>query len=1116
MTKHPDGARTRWSAVAIAQAVGIDPPTAEQVAIIEGPMTSTLVVAGAGSGKTETMASRVLWLVANGLVRPEQILGLTFTRKASLELSGRLSDRLGRLREHGVGLLCGQDPAIPIPPTVSTYHAYAGRLVSEHGMRLGLEPEARLLSEAAAWQMAHEVVHRHTGSMEGLDQAASTVVHAVVHLAGELAEHLVGPDRVADWLTAHADRLDALPGRDGRAPSAEARNTASLLRTKALVLPLVQAYQRAKRDRGALDFADQMALAAELARDVPTVAHTERSRWSVVLLDEFQDTSEAQMVLLSSLFARSEVPVTAVGDPHQSIYGWRGASATTLTRFPAEFSDLGQQCPVMPLSTSWRNSRQVLAAANAVAAPLRERSVVDVPALVCAPGASTGKVHAARLPTHLAEADHVASWVATQFHDDGGRWTGRSAAVLCRNRAQFDPIVTSLREHGLPVEVVGLGGLLDAPELLDLVGLLWAVQEPTRGDQLMRLLTGPVARLGAADLTALWSWARHLVREHPNDEPTLGEAVDHPPPPGWTDSRGATLSEVGLRRLRALSRVITRVRAAVGLPLPDLLVEAERCLGLDIEVLSDPDLLDGAGEGWARAHLDALVEIAATFAASAERPTLGGFLEWLEAARDHERGLEDVEIPELAEVSVSTGSVQVLTVHAAKGLEWDVVAVPGLAEGTFPVLRGSAKLGADGWFYDPHQVKGWLSGIGALPYPLRGDRAGLPALAWEGLLSSHDLKDQLTDLYRAGIHHRVEEERRLAYVALTRAREELLLTSAVWSTGKRPRVPSRFLEGARQHGWVGPWAESPVEETEENPMLAHDMTAPWPVQPSGRRLVIAETVQAVLESRSPRQPPALVDQSDSRAGEAIMLLRERDAHRSGAGRPERPEHLSTSAVLELARDPRSFRRRVRRPLPAPPAPQAALGTQFHAWVEQYFSAASLVDLDDLPGSADEPVQGSLARLQENFLASPWAGRTPVHVELGVETPVAGLVVRGRIDAVFARADGGATVVDWKTGPAGDAAEQRIRALQLAVYRRAYRCLRGWDEHAVDAAFYYATSGQTVRPPLPADADLDDVVAELLQASTQLRCEPSSSEEVRRATELPEPVGSSEASSAGTS
>jgi DNA helicase II / ATP-dependent DNA helicase PcrA len=149
----------RFSADDLAEALGTDRPTAEQRAVVEFDLSPAVVVAGAGSGKTETMASRVIWLIANDYVRPAEILGLTFTRKAAHELSARLATKLEQLRGTGLWRPAGEaaEDAFDLP-TVSTYHAYAGRLVAEHGLRLGVEPDSQLLSEAACWQLAHDVV----------------------------------------------------------------------------------------------------------------------------------------------------------------------------------------------------------------------------------------------------------------------------------------------------------------------------------------------------------------------------------------------------------------------------------------------------------------------------------------------------------------------------------------------------------------------------------------------------------------------------------------------------------------------------------------------------------------------------------------------------------------------------------------------------------------------------------------------------------------------------------------------------------------------------------------------------------------------------------------------
>jgi DNA helicase-2/ATP-dependent DNA helicase PcrA len=515
------GQPSQHSAQAIAEALGNPSPTAEQRAVIEAPMRPLLVVAGAGSGKTETMASRVVWLVANGYVEPDQILGLTFTRKAATELAERIGRRLRRLRHVGMWTpVQEQDDAEVLggTPTVSTYHSYAGRLVREHALRLGVEPESRLLSEAAAWQFAAEVVERHDGPMDEVPFAASTIIHAVVDLAGEMAEHLLVPADLHRLIDLFEARVAGLPKGASRARALPrvVADALSSLKARRQVLPLVEAYITLKRSRDALDFADQMALAATLAQRFPDIGSMERQRFRAVLLDEFQDTSEAQLVLLRHLFvARGElVPVTAVGDPNQSIYGWRGASATTLTRFPGEFADGAGHADVLPLSTSWRNDSAILLAANITSGPLRAKSTVDVEVLRPRADAGAGRVLAARLLTTESEAAHLAGWIAQHWLDAQGRPTGVSAAVLCRKRSQFGSVIDALELAGLPVEVVGLGGLLSTPEVSDIIALLWVVQDPTRGDQLMRLLTGPWCRLGAADLEGLAAWSRVLQRRH--------------------------------------------------------------------------------------------------------------------------------------------------------------------------------------------------------------------------------------------------------------------------------------------------------------------------------------------------------------------------------------------------------------------------------------------------------------------------------------------------------------------------------------------------------------------------------------------------------------------------
>src|SRR5690348_3370497 len=333
------------------------------------------------------MAARLVWLVANGKVRPDRVLGLTFTRKASAELADRVHKRLDALRRAELASdPAGDDPAADEAgpwagePVISTYHAYAGRLVSDHALREGLEPSMRLITAALSWQLASSIVAAYDGPMDEVQWTPQTVTAAVLDLAGDLAEHLKSSADVrgvGEWLAAEAARW---PGR----VLAGVRKVIESQRTREQLLPLVDRYTEAKRAREVLDHGDQVRIAAQIAMRHPEVGAAERTRYQVVLLDEYQDTSHAQLKLLNALFGNGH-PVTAVGDPCQSIYGWRGASAGNLRRFAEDFrARSGDPAPVRKLSTSFRNAGRVLDAAGVLQAELRAQAP-DVPLLEPAP-----------------------------------------------------------------------------------------------------------------------------------------------------------------------------------------------------------------------------------------------------------------------------------------------------------------------------------------------------------------------------------------------------------------------------------------------------------------------------------------------------------------------------------------------------------------------------------------------------------------------------------------------------------------------------------------------------------------------------------------------------------
>ena len=1052
----------------LAAALGLPQPTDEQAAVIAAPPGPLVVIAGAGAGKTETMAARVVWLVANGYADPAQVLGLTFTRKAAGQLLRRVRSRLARLSGH-------LGDAVPAgSPLVSTYHAFAGGLLREFGPLLPVEPDARLLSETERWQLASEVVNAHPGPL-GIDRSPATVTTMVLRLSDELAEHLVDTDGLRGTHRELERLVHTLPPGPRQRDTGPNRRLLDMLDTqteRAALVPLIDALHTRMRQAKVLDFGSQMAAAARLATACPQVGEQLRARYRVVLLDEYQDTGHAQRIALSALFgggADDALALTAVGDPIQSIYGWRGASATNLPRFTTDFprSD-GTPAPTLELRTSWRNPPRVLQLANAVSAEARQRSVAVRP-LRPRPDAPVGTVLCALHRDVDRERDWVADHIADRYR--AAAQAGEeppTAAVLVRRNADAGPVAQALAVRGIPVEVVGVAGLLSIPEVAQLVSALRLVADPTAGTAAMEVITGPRWRLGARDLAALWRRAVVLDGQRAHGQATAREIVA-----AATDTDTACLADAladpgaaegyspeGYRRIGALGVELVRLRGFLAHPLSDLVAEARRVLGLDAEVRA-------AGTG--AEHLDRFADVVAGYA---ERPgaDVTGLLAYLDAAATVENGLAP------AEVGVAPGRVQVLTVHAAKGLEWQIVAVPHLSARVFPSTASK---------------RTWLTDAVDLPPLLRGDRSTEPGVHGVPLLDTSRVNDRkaLSDVIDAHrdqlLRRKVDEERRLLYVALTRAEDTLLISGHHWgATESKPRGPSDFLGEIRDIidattaagdpcGVIEHWEPAPADG-EPNPLRDNAVEALWPVDPlGGRRGEVqrgAQLVAAAMASAAGASPDA--DDPHGWAADVEALLAER-ARAGATEAPALPPALSVSALVDLDRDRAAAARRLTRRLPARPDPHALLGTAFHDWVQRFYGAERLFDLDDLPGAGEAQSADTeeLERLQAAFHASPWAARTPVDVEVPFEVALGDTIVRGRIDAVFADPDGGMTVVDWKTGePPADEDARRHAAVQLAVYRLAWAGLTGCPAEQVRAAFHYVRSGRTVEPETLYGAD----------------------------------------------
>lgn len=1047
----------------------------QQIEAICAPPAPGVIIAGAGSGKTTVMAARVVWLVASGFVRPEQVLGLTFTRKAAGELSHRVRQALSRA---GFRDLSGVDEAGE--QLVMTYDAFAARLVADHGLRIGVESEPVMITDATRFRLASRVVTNAAGPFESLSRLRPrSITHNLLKLDSDLTSHLV-PTSALD---AHAREYElawaSAPTYRGR-PYKDVEAARARLGERLELASLVDAYQEVKRQVGVVEFADQMAIAAELTRTAPQVARIVRDTYAVVLLDEYQDTSSAQAELLRGLFSGPDRAhgrghaVTAVGDPYQAIYGWRGAAASNILNFADDFPDAdGNPAAQYSLTVNRRSGQNILDIANDLATDLhQEQQARGAPpnVLTAPPQTPGGIVQAATFTSFDAEIEWIADDITARHDHAGVAW--QDLAVLTRRNADLARIYSTLTDRDIPAEIVGLGGLLELPEVRDVVATLRLLDDVTANPELIRLLTGPRWRIGPRDLDLLGRRARELAtgrRDSDGDDSllaALAEAVAEVDPTevvslldALSDPGPGAYSDQGRARFALFSDELAELRKHVREPVLDLIHRVIATIGVDIEVAATVTF----DKTQRRTQLGVFCDAAADYVDVDGDASLTGLLAWLDAEAEEAKGLERATVTE-------QDSVKLLTVHKAKGLEWEHVYLPALVTRTFPSDR---------------VTDNWITSAAAVPADLRGDADSVPQLTEA---SNDGLK-----AYREALKTQQQlAEDRLAYVAVTRARQNLVVTAHHWRVGmQKPVFPSPYFEvaarGAQSQDRYGPVTPVPAKG-DVNPLEGPDHQVPWPtdldVDAARNRHRAAELVQSARqrfaetgEHESDQAAPLLLDAASVVAdwdADARQLLAELRRSTQPAGEVTVPEAVSVTDLLQARRDADGFATRLLRPMPRPPAPRARLGTRFHQWVEQHYAALGLgtpplVDLDDVPDRGDEvdAAEVELTELAATFAAGRYGHRRPVALEEPFTLVLDGQLVRGRIDAIFkGSGDHAYQVVDWKTG-----SRDNTDPGQLALYKLAWAEICGVDVDQVDAVFHHVRTDRTERPDLPSRAEL---------------------------------------------
>ncbi len=995
-------------------------PTDEQWRATSHPLEPLHLIAGAGSGKTAVMAARIAWALETQPIAPSQILGLTFTNKAAGELQDRVRLALSELHEE-----TGEDVS------VFTYNAFAARIVREHGLLVGVEPEAGLLSEAQQWQLVLSCLDD-LPPFDTLEIRSSYVVRSALALATSVADHMASLEDI----DAAADRLMALRGADDDMIIAAAKR-------KELVRA-VAAYVGAKNKAQRIDFGDQVSKAVEVLESDEEVRDSYRRRFPIILLDEYQDTNVAQRHMLQALIEEGGA-VTAVGDARQAIFAWRGATMFNLINFPSHFkrSDGPPYQPVS-LSENFRSGAVILAVANEVVAPVDPSRRPGDP-LRPHPSNGDGRVELALLADERSEADWIAS-ACERLHGaptapdrEPVQW--KDIAILVRRKAAMDMLLQALEEKDIPVEVVGLGGLLKTPEVTEVVAWLRALEtKPGANRWLARILLGPRWRIHYRDLSLLAHWSasqnwdlrlrfaggdEERARElEPGDVGfSLAEALGHV-------DEIEHVGDEARRRLKAFAERLTAIRKKANAPLLELVQE----------IISEAGILDALDASSARTapaaqqNISNFLDQVASFAPVEGEATLRSFISYLDAAEDAEETLEATQ-------PADQDSVKLMTVHSAKGLEFECVFVPSVA----------AKDGRNGKVYSifPNtKAPNPLTSYAELPYEVREDADDLPKFEGHMAKFKEAVKDRV-----------IEDERRLFYVALTRAKQRLAVTAAWWyGREKNEKGPSLFwdeLATLEERGLLDIVRRDEMPEV--NPLFdAMEDRRTWPpaaragaedeLWPDGWGRVADDVVAGRKTVDS-----LLAGVDEDERSEAVNAI---SAHRSdldviaAAAPPESPADPRIPDILSATKLTGLLRGEIDvwdlvRPLPHRPTAARRIGTEVHRMIEeQSLGLAPYPDETEFdepsevsePGRLGEMLADWERRYGERTIARLPSGQPMMELPFSIRYD--GRIVRGRIDAVYETDDGGLEIVDFKTGRRFEHDDRD----QLDIYARALTAL----------------------------------------------------------------------------
>ena len=925
-------------------------PTPEQKAVMDLGLDTIRIRAGAGTGKTTTVAMVIANLVENHEIEPERILGITFTNKAAAELADRVRGILSGVVDEGH------------QAEVHTYHGFAAQVLAEFGVLAGVDSRMRLITPTFARQLLGETFH-HT-FYHHLDITNPRVLDRVRALGDRLSDHLLGPGDLA-----------------GHHPPDD-----EVWATRAEMLEALSRYGDEKKRLGVVDYGDLVTMSTSLMREFPELAAEVRSRYRAVILDEYQDTNPAQRFLLSTIF-NDGFPVIAVGDEDQTIYEWRGATAENFELFPVHFRGRdGDPAYERGLTLNRRSGQVILDVANLI----RRRGNPAAETLKAHEPERSGFVETYWATDAIAEAEWIAGKLQ-ESHDDGLSWS--DMAVLFRKNGNFAVVVEAMRQADIPIEMANLGGLLSVPEVGELRAWLTILDRPENSAALTQILFGSRYRLGFADIAPLTRWlAKFATGDDRGTEPAIGllEAIEH------LDAA----SDIRPEARDAFEHFLMCYRKILTQSQGESLVETCRLILDRTRAWQDIEALPANQRITGRLNLYRLLDLAEDWSPLRGRPSLGAFL-------DHLALMEDDPAEDLDSAHLSgEDAVTLITVHRAKGLEWEVVSIPAVFAQNFPSR----------WVQQPDPLKF----AEHIPAEHRIDAALVD------LPSEPNARKEFFSSQNA------QQEWRVAYVAVTRAKSRLLVSGAYWyglpEPTVNPKQPSELFEIIASH----PQAESAghAPETPRPTLLRHETpgSAPDPHFTNGWTGALRDALddhQAMPALASELGLADELSQEVDRLSETLFALDE-----AGLPEAEVPERvISVTGLVTYAGCPKRYYWSDVDPLPRRRNPAADAGTVLHRRIELYqrgqvpFEELA-PDLYDAPDESTGP--GGYAVFQESRFAKEHADLVEAPFVLRLDN---GHNVRGRIDAIYTN-EGIWEIVDFKSGAPS---REESRVVQLQAY-----------------------------------------------------------------------------------